>query len=249
MNKYFEAVRLNLRLHDGEIAAAPAPVTTPATTSNSPAATAQVTGEPGRKPLIHPRRQAEMDKAAATQAQTGGTVQATAAPAAPVDTKVASVPTKDVAQDHDAAFDALINGDYKEQYDKRVKAAIDRRFKENSQREAQTKDTETKLGKAQAVLDMLGAIHGVDSSDADAISKAIENDEHYWADIAMEKGITAQAAKEQFKREADNKRLLRENAQLVESINAEKRQKQTDALYTDWLAQAEKVKTEYQDST
>ena len=77
--------------------------------------------------------------------------------------------------DRKAAFEQLIKGDYKDEYNARVQEAINKRFKAN--------DAAAERQKSLApILEILGNKYGIDASDIDkmdlnALSKAIMDDD------------------------------------------------------------------------
>lgn len=133
--------------------------------------------------------------------------------------------------DRNAEFEALIKGEYKDLYDQRVQDTIQKRLKGQA-------ETVNRYNALTPVLQMLGQKYGVDANDAEALSKAIEEDSSFYEDEAMEKGLTVEQLKEIRKME-------RENAALRAQMEQAETQKQADALYANWLAQAEQVKQVY----
>ncbi len=133
--------------------------------------------------------------------------------------------------DRTAKFEQLIKGEYKDLYDQRVQDTIQKRLKGSS-------ETVAKYNALSPVLDLLAGKYGVDASDVQALSKAIEEDESYYEDEALEKGLTVQQVKE-------IRKMQRENAELKAQMQQEQTQKQADQLYAAWLQQAESVKQVY----
>ena len=111
------------------------------------------------------------------------------------DAQTANVQTKstdgngNVAQpDRNAEFEKLIKGEYKDLYDARVQDTIQKRLKS-------TKETVDKYNELAPTLDMLARKYGIsDASDIKALNKAIEEDDSYYEDEALEKGITNSVA-------------------------------------------------------
>ena len=112
-------------------------------------------------------------------------------------------PVSEVQEDSpdlDAEFEELIKGKYKAQYNKRTQDTIQKRLKG-------TKDTVAKYEALAPTLDMLSKKYGVDASDIDALNKAIEEDDSYYEDEALEKGVTVEQLKEIRKMERENSEL------------------------------------------
>ena len=133
--------------------------------------------------------------------------------------------------DRNAEFERLIKGDYKDLYDARVQDTIQKRLKG-------TKETVDKYNALTPTIEMLAKKYGVDANDVDALNKAIEEDDTYYEEEALEKGITVSQLKEIRKMEKENAELKR---QMQEQNAKERGQK----LYAQWMDQAEKTKSVY----
>jgi hypothetical protein len=152
-------------------------------------------------------------------------IQEGAAPAAEVQQ------TTEVQTDPEAEFEKLIKGQYKAQYDARVQDTIQKRLKGQ-------KETVDKYNALQPVLETLAKKHGVDASDIEALQKAIEADDYYFEEEALEKGITVQQLKQIRSMERENADLKRQMQEQQTRDNAEK-------LYAGWMNQAEEAKKVY----
>ena len=149
-----------------------------------------------------------------------------AAPAAGVQTA-----TSEAQPDLNAEFEKLIKGQYKEQYDARVQDTIQKRLKG-------TKETVDKYNAVQPVLEILAKKHGVDASDIGALQKAIEADDSYFEEEALERGVSVQQLKEIRKME-------RENANLKAQMQEQQSKENANKLYATWMTQAEEAKKVY----
>lgn len=136
-----------------------------------------------------------------------------------------------IADDRAAQFDALIKGDYKDLYEARLKETISKRLKG-------TEDTVAKYNALSPVLSMLADKYGVKADDIEALSKAIEDDETFYEDEALEKGLTVQQVKEMRK-------MQRENEALKAQMNQRKSQEAADQTYAAWMDEAAKLKEIY----
>ena len=152
-------------------------------------------------------------------------IQEEEAPAAEVQTETVAQP------DRNAEFEKLIKGEYKDLYDAKMQDTIQKRLKGQ-------KDTVDKYNALQPVLEILGKKHGVDATDIEALTKAIEEDDSYFEDEAMEKGMTVQQLKE-------IKKMERENAELKAQMEEAQRQENGKKLYAAWMQQAEEAKKVY----
>lgn len=130
--------------------------------------------------------------------------------------------------DRKAEFKKLIKGEYKDLYDEEVQGIIQKRFKGTNEQAA-------KLESLTPLLDMIGKKYGVDSSDAEALLKAIEDDDSYFADEAMERGITV----DELKR---IRKIERENADLKRQMEEQTTRENANKLYKTWLDQSEEAK-------
>lgn len=133
--------------------------------------------------------------------------------------------------DRNAKFEALIKGEYKDLYDARVRDTIRSRLKGNE-------ETVAKYNQLAPILDLLAGKYGVDASDVAALSKAIEDDESFYEDEAVERGISVQQVKEM-------RRIQRENTELRAQMEQAQTKQRADAMLADWMQQGEGVKQIY----
>lgn len=154
-------------------------------------------------------------------------IQPEVAPAAEVQT--AAEP--EAEPNPEAEFDALIKGKYKAQYDAKMQDTIQKRLRG-------AKDTAQKYDALQPVLEILAKKHGVDAGDIKALAKAIEEDDSYFENEAMERGMTVKQLKEV-------RSMERENAELRRQMQERQTQEKANELYASWMKQAEDVKQVY----
>lgn len=138
--------------------------------------------------------------------------------------------------DRNAAFEQLIKGEYKEQFNARMQEAISKRFK-NSEAVAERQK------KLAPILEVLGNKYGVDISDIDKmdldkLNKAIMEDDSYFEQEALEKGIPVETLKELKRMEAENK-------SMKEAMEARQRQEQNKKAYEELVRQSAQVKEAY----
>ena len=143
----------------------------------------------------------------------------------------AEVPETATPVDRNAEFEKLIKGDYKEQYDSRVQDTVQKRLKGQ-------KDIVDKFNALNPTLEMLSKKYGVDAGDIEALNKAIQEDDSYYEQEALEKGMTVQQLKE-------IKRMERENADLKAQMEETQRQENGKKLYAAWMNQADETKKVY----
>lgn len=133
--------------------------------------------------------------------------------------------------DPNAEFEKLIKGQYKQQYDQKVQDTIQKRLKG-------TRETVEKYTALQPVLEILAKKHGVDAGDIDALTKAIEADDSYFEQEAMELGMSVKQLKEL-------RAAQRENADLRRQIQERQKQENAEKIYSTWMQQAEETKKVY----
>ena len=85
---------------------------------------------------------------------------------------------------------------------------------------------------------MLSNKYGTDANDYESLAKAIQDDDAYYEDEALKKGLSVKQLKEM-------KQLERDNAQLREAqIQAQKMQ-QSQQIYSQWMQQTDEFNTKY----
>ena len=144
----------------------------------------------------------------------------------------AEVHTETVAQpDRNAEFEKLIKGEYKDLYDAKMQDTIQKRLKGQ-------KETVDKFNALAPTIEMMAKKYGVDASDIEGLNKAIQEDDSYYEQEALEKGLTVQQLKEIRKME-------RENADLKAQMEEQQRQENGKKLYSQWMQQADEAKKVY----
>lgn len=145
---------------------------------------------------------------------------------------VTEVQTEDPpAEDANARFEELIKGEFKEQFNQRMQDTVQKRLKSS-------KETVDKFNALVPTLEMLGKKYGVDATDIDALTKAIQDDDAYYEEEALEKGLTVEQLK-------NIRKIERENADLKAKMDAERARQNADRLYASWMQQAEEAKQVY----
>ena len=146
-------------------------------------------------------------------------------------TPAAEVNTTAPAEDRIAKFEALIKGEYKDLYDARMQETIQKRLKGS-------KEIEDKYNSLAPTLEMLARKYGVDATDIKSLNKAIEEDDSYYEEEALEKGVTVEQLKEIRKME-------RENAELKRQMEEQNRRDNANKLYSQWMEQEQQTKAVY----
>lgn len=146
-----------------------------------------------------------------------------------------SVPAAEVTQappDPSKEFEALIKGQYKDQFDARVQDILQKRLKGS-------KEMESKYNAQLPIMELLAKKYGLkDASDSEALAKAIEEDDSFFEEEAMKRGLTVQQYKE-------IRAMERENANLRRQMQESERKENANKLYAQWMNQAEELKKVY----
>ena len=137
--------------------------------------------------------------------------------------------TKSDPVDKGKAFEDMIKGDYKEQFDARVKQILDKRFKDHGEL-AQFKND------SQEILDLMFAKYGV--KDIKALQKAVQEDDSYFEEAAEAENLTVDQYKYKLK-------LEKENAAKDKALKEIERRENANRAYAEWQRQSESLKTRY----
>lgn len=133
--------------------------------------------------------------------------------------------------DRDAEFEKMIKGEYKDLYDKRVQDTITKRLKS-------TKETVDKYNSLAPTLEALSRKYGVDATDIEALNRAIEEDDSYYEEEALEKGVTVEQLKE-------IKKMERENAQLRAEREQAEKQAEFDRDMAKWIEESKEAQKSF----
>jgi hypothetical protein len=133
--------------------------------------------------------------------------------------------------DRNAEFERLIKGEYKDLYDARMQDTIQRRLKGS-------KETVDKYNALSPTLELLARKYGVDANDVEALNKAIEEDDAYYEEEALAKGVTVEQLKE-------IKKMERENAELKRQMQEKTAKEKGAQLYAQWMEQGKATQNIY----
>lgn len=145
-----------------------------------------------------------------------------------------TIVTSNTQVDRNAEFENLIKGEYKAEYDSRVQKAINSRFKEMNA----LKEKATQFDSMSPVLDLLANKYGVTSKNTQDIIKAIEEDDSYYEDEALEKGLTVEQLKHM-------KRIERENADFKKAVEDQRRANAQQQVFQRWDTESAQCKQIY----
>ena len=168
-------------------------------------------------------------------AEGAGTGAAGAAPdgAGAAGNAVAPQVTTAEMEQRQSEFDAYI-AENKDLYDARVEKQLQRRFRDTERLRA---DSE-RLSKLTPMLSLLHQRYGTKDGDTDALFHAIEDDNAFYEQAAMEAGMSV----EQYKEMA---RLERENAELRQVRETQEQNRRANETFQRWTQQAEDCKRFY----
>ena len=140
-------------------------------------------------------------------------------------------PNQAPAADLDAEFESLIKGKYKDQYGKRMQDTIQKRLKGAN-------ETEQRLTAMNPLLDILSARYGVKADDTAGLIKALESDDSFLEQAAVEHNMEVKPFREMLQLKSENARLKQQNEEQF-------RQAQIEKQYAMWEQQAEQAKNLY----
>lgn len=130
-------------------------------------------------------------------------------------------------------FEALIKGEYKDEFAKRTQLIINERFKKMG---GKMEELENTINSHNELLSILSQKYGV--NDIESLTKAMEEDESFYEAEARERGLSVQQLKEV-------KTLERENKYLREMAEQEERQKEADQTLARWTNESEQLVNKY----
>ena len=145
-------------------------------------------------------------------------------------TPVAKVDNTAPTEDRNAKYEAFIK-EHKDLDDARIQNIVQKRLKG-------TKENLERYEALTPTLEMLAKKYGVDATDIKALNKAIAEDDSYYEEEALEKGITVEQLKEIRKME-------RENAELKRQMEEQNRKENANKLYAQWMEQEQQTKAIY----
>ena len=147
------------------------------------------------------------------------------------ESKTSTKTTSNTLEERRAEFNRLINGEFKDQFSERMQDIINKRFKESRQ-------MEERLQKQSGLMNILSQKYGVDASDIDGLSKAIDEDDGFFEEAAAKAGLSVSQYKEMSRLRAENEAMRQSQQQKDAQVAA---QQQMAA----WMRDAEAVKAKF----
>ncbi|MBQ8895585.1 MAG: hypothetical protein IJY88_02190 [Clostridia bacterium] len=142
--------------------------------------------------------------------------------------------------DDEAAFEELINGKYKDVYQKKINGVIGKRFKSIKKTEEELASLKSERESFQPLFNAMAAKYGIDPKDVKAIVEAASEDNSNFEDEAFKHGFSnAEAYRNHLNQAAELERLRdadRQRTQLQEQ------NEQRDQLMRGWLNEAKELK-------
>lgn len=119
--------------------------------------------------------------------------------------------------DPDKAFEQLINGQYKDQFGKRVEDMFRQRMKGVNRQLQQHEEAQKRFDAAQPIFDILAERYGVDATDMKGLVKAAQEDASFYQQEAMERGMDVKDLMNLRKIQRDNAALQRQVSQFQQN--------------------------------
>jgi len=137
------------------------------------------------------------------------------------------------ATDKNAEFEKLIKGEYKQQFEQRIKDNLKRRFKESS-------SLKEKVVQSDEIINLLKVKYGITNDNMAQIADAIKNDDGLLKAEAMEKGIEPDTLKKIRELEFENESMKSQIARGLE-------ERRIQSTVGSWIKDAKKLKELYPD--
>lgn len=139
--------------------------------------------------------------------------------------------TASTLEEKNAAFNDLIRGEYKDQFNDRVQQIVKSRL-------GDTKGMQTELEGARKIMYALAERYGVDAKDAGKLLEAFNNDKAFYESEAAAKGIPVETLMEIEQLKAKNKAF-------EEAYDAQQRQAKGEETYSRWMQESQELQSKY----
>lgn len=139
--------------------------------------------------------------------------------------------------DRRAEFERLKN-DYKDLFSEWAEDTIKKRNKN-------IKEKAERYEKAAPLFDTLSRKHGVEADDIEGLMKAVDEDDYYFEDEALARGVSVPELKQIRKVERENRELTRKLEEANRAAGEEEARRQTARIISEWNEQAERTKQIY----
>lgn len=139
--------------------------------------------------------------------------------------------TASTMEEKNTAFNDLIRGEYKEQFDERVQQIVKARI-------GDTKGMQAELEGARKLMYAMSERYGVDAKDAGKLLEAFSNDKAFYEAEAAARGIPVETLMELEQLKASNKAF-------EEAYNAQQMQARGEETYNRWMQEADALQSKY----
>lgn len=150
----------------------------------------------------------------------------------PEDEKATDAQSKD-EKDKYAEFDKLIKGEFKEQFEQRIREIIKRRFKDSSETDAVNSQNDE-------IMNMLMMKYGIRDKNPQMLMQAIQKDDGFIKDEAEKSGIDTETLKR-------IKQLEYENEMIKNRMREEQEALRMRDTIRSWMKDGEALKEQYPD--
>ncbi len=138
-----------------------------------------------------------------------------------------------IADQKDSEFENLIKGEYREQFEQRMKDNLKRRFKESS-------SLKERISKSDEIISMLKIKYGINEDSYESIAEAIKNDNSFLKEEAQKQGIEPDMLQRLKTLEFENESMKRQ----IESGLEERKIRET---VDNWIKDAKDITEKYPD--
>lgn len=151
-----------------------------------------------------------------------------AADAQPQEAQEAVLPSN--ASEKEAEFEKLIKGEYRDQFEQRIKDNLKRRFKESS-------SLRQRVSKSDEIINMLKIKYGINEDSLETIADAVRNDNSFLNEEAQRQGIEPDILQKLKSLEFENESMKR---QIEDGLQERKIRETVDSWINDTKALSEK---------
>ncbi len=139
----------------------------------------------------------------------------------------------DLADQKNAEFEKLIKGEYRDQFEQRIKDNLKRRFKESS-------SLKQRISQSDEIINMLKIKYGINENGLEGLADAIKNDNGFLKEEAQRQGIEPDILQKLRTLEFENESMKR---QIEEGLEERKLRETVDS----WITDAKDLSESYPD--
>lgn len=140
---------------------------------------------------------------------------------------------KNTAVQKEAEFEKLIKGEYRDQFEQRIKDNLKRRFKESS-------SLRQRVSKSDEIINMLKIKYGINEDSLETIADAVKNDNSFLKEEAQKQGIEPDILQKLKTLEYENESMKR---QIEDGLEERKIRQTVDS----WMKDAKVLSEKYPD--